>query len=74
MAPSRFLYGKDLPLLGMEALAWMPYVDPEMLHTALPQGVEWVGQWVEKLFYHQQSHSLRLYQGKVESWTRTDMG
>ena len=74
MAPSKFLYGKDLPLLGMEALAWMPYVDPEMLHTALPQGVEWVGQWVEKLFYHQQSHSLKLYQGKVESWTRTDMG
>ena len=74
MAPSKFLYGKDLPLLGMEALAWMPYVDPEMLHTNLPQGVEWVGQWVEKLFYHQQSHSLRLYQGKVDTWTQADMG
>ena len=63
MPPVQYLMGAELPLLGFEAMAWQPYVLPTTKEDGIPQGPEWYGKRICKIFPEPKTQQLRLYEG-----------
>ena len=65
LSPSEYLMGTELGALGLETLAWQPYLGEEPAEATHPQGAGWYGHKVQKLFFDPVSKALKLFEGTV---------
>ena len=73
ITPSYYLMGVELPPASLESIAWQPYVQPAA-ESGLPQGPQWYGKKVEKLFRDPVTGKLKLFTGYVDRLTITPEG